>query len=118
MTAREDLTDILFTQLDQGNEPYEIAGRVIAEGWRSPARELTDPADLDALPRGSAVLTRNGRVWQKAVTAVTEWWPALGGWEKPAASEQLLGMGIVTLLHTPAEDWLRMVPGTENGDTQ
>jgi hypothetical protein len=40
MTAREDLTDILFTQLDHDAEPYEIAGKVIAEGWRPPAQVI------------------------------------------------------------------------------
>ncbi|MFR9767086.1 hypothetical protein [Nocardia sp. SC052] len=83
---------------------------VYAETWRPSAREITDPTELDALPRGSAVLTRNGRVWQKAVTAATEWWPALGNWSRAATSERLLGLGIVTVLHIPADDWLRFVP--------
>jgi hypothetical protein len=50
MTAREDLTDILFTQLDHAAEPYEIAGKVIAEGWRPPARRIETAEELDALP--------------------------------------------------------------------
>ncbi|MEV6432869.1 hypothetical protein [Nocardia sp. NPDC051463] len=91
----------------------EVAEEVHAAGWRPPARGIVDPAELDALPRGSAVLTRNGRVWQKAVTATTEWWPARNNWVRAATSEQLLGMGIVTMLHVPSEDWLRLVPATE-----
>ncbi len=82
---------------------------LLAKGVRPPA-QVIDAVELDALPRGTAVLTRNGRVWQKAVTPSTEWWPALAGWDRPANSGLLLGMGVVTILHIPSEDWLRFVP--------
>jgi hypothetical protein len=68
--------------------------------------ELVDPDKLDLLPRGSAVLTRNGRVWQKAFNAmVTEWCPAQRLWDRPLTSAELLGLGPVAVIHiaTPAE---------------
>lgn len=77
--------------------------RAIAEPHRRV--ELFDPDKLDLLPCGSAVLTRNGRVWQKAMTLPTEWCPALRLWDRRMTSAELLGLGPVAVIHiaTPAE---------------
>lgn len=119
-TIRDQLAAIIGARRwhtnEAGGQHAATADAILAAGFRPPARVITDPAELDALPRGSAVLTRNGRVWQKAVTAATEWWPALSNWERAATSGQLLGMGIVTVLHVPADDWLRFVPTEEARD--
>lgn len=76
-----------------------------AAGWRPPAQEITTAAELDALPRGSAVRTRNGRVWQREIASGVEWWPAQAGWTHGAmTSARLIEMGPVTVVYVPTEE--------------
>lgn len=83
----------------------EARARITELEQQSRGRKIASAAELDALPRGSAVLTPNGRVWQKANLATAEWWPALSNWTQASTSERLLGLGVVTVLHIPAEAW-------------
>lgn len=43
----------------------ETATLIIEMGWRPPAREITDPAELDALPVGTVGVAPSGVVWQR-----------------------------------------------------
>ncbi|MGW6698823.1 hypothetical protein [Nocardia sp. NPDC055049] len=109
--ARITALHAAVTGITEDRDKFRLLyGKAVFEKGLLERREVTDLAELDALPRGSAVLTPNGRVWQKAVTAPTAWWPALGGWERAVTSEQLLGLGIVIVLHIPADDWLSFAP--------
>jgi hypothetical protein len=72
-------------------------------GWRPPARVITDPAELDALPIHSVALTPSGYPWW-----LTGRWPipswSLAGNHRTSAEllADCRGEG-VTLLHIPAE---------------
>lgn len=109
MTAREDLTDILFTQLDRDAEPYEIAGKVIAEGWRPPAQVIETPEALEALPVDSVVFVDDGRVWQRHPGPGQCWFEPgwTGGYTSTEAMQRAGDAGAaVRVLYLP----------TENGD--
>lgn len=99
--------DTLAAALERTKLPnvYREWVAVVLEGWRPPAQEITTAAELDALPRGSAVRTRNGRVWQREIASGVEWWPAQAGWTHGAmTSARLIEMGPVTVVYVPTEE--------------
>lgn len=64
-TPRDPLDLLTVTIVDAEREPgesgdgatiREVAAAILSEGWRPPARVITDPAELDTLPVGSVVL--------------------------------------------------------------
>ncbi|TLF96789.1 hypothetical protein FEK35_27240 [Nocardia cyriacigeorgica] len=100
---RETLADLIFWEFDRDKtEPDDIAAAILAAGWRPPAREITDPADLDALPVGSIVLA-DGQAW-------TLRWPGNGWTVCPSCeinycTEDLIAYAeSVTVVHVPTEE--------------
>ena len=71
------------------------------EGWRPPARVITDPAAADLLPIGTVVVNDGGQVAQ-LYDGPGAWWQVLDN--DPLDSSALIGTGSITVLHTPAEE--------------
>lgn len=87
----------------------QIADRVIAAGWRPPAREITDPDKLDALPGRSIVVGRNDEAWQltshEVVPHFAAYWGSPYLFSDRLSSRQLLGkVHAVTVLYVPTEE--------------
>lgn len=66
-----------------------------------PTREITDPAELDALPVGSIVMDSDGDAWQRTPE---RWRCPLAGAPSLPTGGLLANFGFVTLLHTPTEE--------------
>lgn len=87
--------------------PALLTGHVIRElkripGWRPPVREITEPAELDALPDHSIVRCPTGGPWLHVRIGgafIADW----RGDNISLTSEQLLGNGCVTLLWSPSD---------------
>ncbi|TLF72895.1 hypothetical protein [Nocardia cyriacigeorgica] len=58
-SVRETLADKLSECTYEGMSPRETADALVLAGWRPPAREITNPAELDTLPYGSVVMPRH-----------------------------------------------------------
>ncbi|WP_228002166.1 hypothetical protein [Nocardia australiensis] len=101
MTAQEDLSDLLFDQLDRSAEPYEIAGKVMAKGWRPPAQVISTGDELDTVPVGSIVAVGEG----VATTRFSDGWYVTGEfWHLRSNSHELIeSCGPVTVLWSPTE---------------
>ena len=61
-TERDELERLMAEGF--ADDPYAIADAILAAGYRKP-REVTTPAELDALPVGSVVLDGWGTAYQK-----------------------------------------------------
>ena len=91
MSDRDTLTEALKRTRLPG--VYQDLVAVVMEGWRPPAREITDP---DELPPGSVVI-RDGVAYQRE----GDHWSMRGTktrWDKPH------GNGPIILLYVPTED--------------
>lgn len=78
----------------------QIADRVIAAGWRPPAREITDPAELDELAGRPVVLDSWGEAWQR----IHGNWRHISG-RICAPDELVLNFGPkFTVLNVPTEE--------------
>lgn len=82
----------------------EAADALLADGWRPPARVITDPADLDALPLGSVILAGT---WAAQSTRVDDSghvvWCISGSGAQRWSAELLRLHRDVTVLWTPEE---------------
>lgn len=98
ITDRGQLAAIMALHVQDPDDRRAAADALYALGWRPPARVITDPDDLDALPDGSVVL-RDHKAWERDIGV---WWHGgiTTGYARP------YGFGAITVLHTP-----------ENGDT-
>lgn len=89
-----------------------ISADALAAGWRPPARVITDPAELDALPQDSVVLAivlevgygQTPTPFLRASGLPSHWWGTDGHTHESAslvAHTSALG-GTVRVLYTPA----------------
>ncbi|WP_029924026.1 hypothetical protein [Nocardia otitidiscaviarum] len=70
---------------------------VVSAGWRPPARVISDPAELDALPIESVVIDADGDAWQRYFTY---WW--LAGADTKRDSQGLVELcKRLTVVHIP-----------------
>lgn len=104
MSDRDQLAALIDEHSFQAPSYSEAAAAaVLAAGWHPPARVITDPAELDALPIHSVALTPSGYPWW-----LTGRWPipswSLAGNHRTSAEllADCRGEG-VTVLHTPTE---------------
>lgn len=104
---RDTLVELVLPIDWSGGSAGSIADAVIGAGWRPPAREITDPAELDTLPIMSIV-----RAYGVAHQAVPSERGGALEWLKPAGqrsytSAELLaacrGAG-VTVLYEPVDE--------------
>lgn len=65
MSARDDLADLLGANAELGIR-CDCFQRVLAAGWRPPARIVSTVEELDALPWGSVVMDQCGNTYQRA----------------------------------------------------
>lgn len=85
-----------------------VADIAVAAGWRSPARVITDPAELDELPEDSVVLAvipeveygKTPTPFLRASGLPSHWWGTDGHTHETAT---LVAYGPVTVLHIPTE---------------
>lgn len=100
LTALADLTYNRCIDARPIRSPYRaIAEAVIADGWRPPARVITDPWAADQLPAGAVVMNDGGQVAQR-YDGMGGWWQVLDG-DPIDSSAELIGTGSITVLHTP-----------------
>ncbi|MFD4457674.1 hypothetical protein [Nocardia sp. NPDC058480] len=81
-----------------------VVDLVLAAGWRLPAREISDPAELDALPPFSVVLAYG--VSHQAVPDETQpvvWIKPFGSYTSAELLTACRGKG-VTVLYEPADE--------------
>jgi hypothetical protein len=63
MDDRDQLWQLMFDHIDYWDHSHDAAvDAILAEGWRPPAREITTPAERDALPVGTLVRSDDGFV--------------------------------------------------------
>ncbi|MEU3011087.1 hypothetical protein [Nocardia asteroides] len=109
---RETLAEIIDAASFQApSYSADAADAVIAAGWRPPAREITDPAELDKLPGRSIVVGHRGRhgtAYQLTSYdgfAQTPMWGSPYDFEGRSTSRGVIEReGCVTVLHVPAEE--------------
>lgn len=80
----------------------QIADRVIAAGWRPPARVITDPDTPDTFPARTVGIDRDGEVW---VSRFTDW---IVAFDVTARGERLADIvadvGPLTIVYVPIEE--------------
>lgn len=96
-TPREELAEIIKRETGMSYTSKTAADRIIAEGWRPPARVIEDPVELDMLPVGSIVAVGEG----VATTRFSDGWYVTGEyWDLRSESDELIERcGAVTVLH-------------------
>ncbi|MGI5216222.1 hypothetical protein, partial [Nocardia sp. CA-290969] len=115
LSPRDQLDALIESRINWGCQEQDATDAVIAAGWRPPARVITDPAELDALPGRSIVIGLNvpfPEAWQ--LTSHHGSGMRTANWGSPyllnerRTSQQLLDrVDRVAVLHTP-----------ENGDAR
>ena len=69
MTTRDQLAQIIYDTLNgqygDFNMPDDAADKIIAAGWRPPARTIATVEELDALPEGTVIRSADGWAWQR-----------------------------------------------------
>lgn len=111
MTDRDQLADLVSRTynacIDRRpiRDPYAaIADAVVNAGWRPPARVITDPADLDALPDLSIVVIPNGLAVQRWTGDGQAVWIGASDSLVQLSSHRLISIWReVSLLHVPTE---------------
>lgn len=86
----------------------QIADRVIAAGWRPPAREITTAGELDALPYGAIVLAKYSKPFKLTTMPVGYRWVAEGcsdGWTSQRLFDHYTAAHCpLILLYVPTEE--------------
>ncbi|MFC4128888.1 hypothetical protein [Nocardia rhizosphaerae] len=90
MSDRDTLIELIDDTRADGHSPSEAADYLLDAGWRPPAREITDPAELDALLVGSVVRDSADQVLRRAVVFVGQA-PAweVTGYEVPFSVDEI-----------------------------
>lgn len=66
MTDRDNLNELMAQHIDYWQHDHGAAvDAILTKGWRPPARKISDPAELDALPDGAVVMDQDGDAWQR-----------------------------------------------------
>ncbi|MBF6416930.1 hypothetical protein [Nocardia cyriacigeorgica] len=105
-TTRDQLAAIIGARRwhtnEAGGQHAATADAILAAGFRPPARVITDPAELDALPLASIGRTNGfgGDCWTRGSDM---------GWSTPDArrvypSAEVLMRGPFTVLYVPTEE--------------
>ncbi|MBW0275024.1 hypothetical protein ATM97_27875 [Nocardia sp. MH4] len=107
---RDTLTEIIDAASFQAPSYSACAAdAVIAAGWRPPAREITDPAELDKLPGRSIVVgtrgTHGGMAYQltswDGFTNAPNWASAYDTEDRSSSRQVIKREGSVIVLYVP-----------------
>ncbi|MFD3431137.1 hypothetical protein [Nocardia fluminea] len=104
MSDRDILEDLLLNARVDAKTTDETADDILAAGWRPPAREITEPDDLDALPSGS-IIVDHGSPRDAYSKGLRDGWYVTGSSLLATAREVLMwGEGRVTVVHISTKE--------------
>ncbi|MFC4373307.1 hypothetical protein ACFO5K_04260 [Nocardia halotolerans] len=106
MSDRDTLAVLIAENRTESSD--DLARWLLAHGVRPPAREITDPAELDALPYGSVVLPKRCDPFKRKTLPEGLRWTG-ESFPDGLTSEQLLrhynALGCtITILYVPTEE--------------